>query len=86
MQDHRKFAVWRILAPYLINVKGLSAEQAFSVIEEWLNRCNQLNRLNFYPNSKIREGIKGAAKGYRPISCKKLKIENNELYRKLKEE
>jgi hypothetical protein len=80
IHDHRKFAVWRILAPYLISVKGLSAEQASSIIEEWLNRCNQLNRLNFHPESKTREGIRGAAIGYRPISCEKLKIENNELY------
>jgi hypothetical protein len=81
--DHRKFAVWRILAPYLINVKGLSSEGAFSIIEEWLERCNQQSRLSFSPKSKIREGIKGTAKGYRPISYEKLKIENNELYEKI---
>ena len=83
LQDHRKFAIWRILAPYLINVKGLPAEQAFGIIEEWLGKCSDLRRLNFYPKSKIREGIKGAAKGYRPISYEKLKIENNELYERL---
>ena len=80
LQDHRKFAIWRILAPYLINVKGLPADQAFGIIEEWLGKCGELRRLNFYPKSKIREGIKGAAKGYRPISYEKLKIENSELY------
>jgi len=80
IQDHRKFALWRILAPYLVNVKGLPAEQASSVIEEWLGRCNQLNRLNFSSTSKIREGIRGAKKGYRPISYEKLKTENSELY------
>jgi non-catalytic primase subunit PriX-like protein len=83
IQDHRKFVIWRILAPYLINVKGQSPEQAFNIIEKWLDRCNQLNRISFYPRSKIWEGIKGAAKGYRPISCEKLKIENNDLYQKL---
>ena len=83
LQDHRKFAIWRILAPYLLNVKGLPAEQAFDIIEEWLGKCGELRRLNFYPKSKIREGIKGAAKGYRPIAYEKLKIENSELCERL---
>jgi hypothetical protein len=80
IQDHRKFAIWRILAPYLINVKGVSKDEAYNVIENWLNECDKLNRLSFYPKSKIREGIRGAAKGYFPIGFEKLKIENSELY------
>ncbi len=83
LQDHRKFAIWRILAPYLLNVKGLPADQANGIIEEWLGKCSELRRLNFYPKSKIRESIKGGAKGYRPIAYEKLKIENNELCERL---
>lgn len=80
IQDHRKFAVWRILATYLINVKKVSEDEASNVIEIWLNKCGKLNRLSFYPKSKIKEGNDGSTKGYRPISFEKLKIENTELY------
>ena len=32
--------IWRILAPYLINIKESSTENAFSMIRNWLNKCN----------------------------------------------
>jgi hypothetical protein len=35
---------------------------------------------NFYAKSKIREGLRGASKGYYPISLEKLKEENKTLY------
>lgn len=40
ISDSRKYCVWRILVPYLINVRKLSDEEAFSAILEWLERCN----------------------------------------------
>ena len=30
IDDHRKFAVWRILAPYLINIRKCSVDEAFT--------------------------------------------------------
>jgi hypothetical protein len=45
-----------------------------------LDGCNKLERLNFNPKLKIKEGLKGASKGYYPISLEKLKEENKELY------
>jgi hypothetical protein len=36
--------------------------------------------LNFNAKIKIKEGLKGASKGYLPISLEKLKEENKELY------
>ena len=47
VEDHRKFTVWRILAPYLINIRKCSDEEAFNKIRDWLNRCNELRRLQF---------------------------------------
>jgi hypothetical protein len=67
----------------LLNVKGLSYQEGFTIIKEWLDQCNQLKRLDFYPNSKIKEGLNGAAKGYFPISFEVLKQSNNELYHHL---
>lgn len=82
IHDSRKFAIWRILAPYLINVKKLSEDEASVVIENWLNECHKLNRLNFYSKAKIKEGLRGATKdyGYYPLGLDKLKNVNGELY------
>jgi hypothetical protein len=42
IRDHRKFVVWRILSPYLINVKKLSYAEGFNIINEWLEKCNKI--------------------------------------------
>ena len=47
---------------------------------DWLDKCNKVERLNFNAKAKISEGFKGAAKGYYPISLKKLKEENKVVY------
>ena len=80
LPDHRKYIIWRILSPYLLNVKKLPKEESYSVMKYWLDRCNELERLNFNAKIKIKEGLKGASKGYFPISIEKLKEENNALY------
>ena len=80
LPDHRKYIIWRILSPYLLNVKKLPKEESYSVMKDWLDRCNELERLNFNAKIKIKEGLKGASKGYFPISIEKLKEENNALY------
>lgn len=48
--DGRRYCVWRILAPYLVNVRKLSDEESYSVIISWLERCNMLKRLSFDPS------------------------------------
>ena len=80
LPDHIKYIIWRILSPYLLNVKKLPKEESYSVMKDWLDRCNELERLNFNAKIKIKEGLKGASKGYFPISIEKLKEENNALY------
>jgi hypothetical protein len=80
LPDHRKYIIWRILSPYLLNVKKLPKEESYSVIKDWLDKCNELERLNFNAKIKIKEGLNGASKGYFPISIEKLKEENNALY------
>jgi hypothetical protein len=78
--DHRKYIIWRILSPYLLNVKSLPKEESYSVIKNWLDKCDKLEILNFNAKIKIKEGLRGASKGYFPISLEKLKEENKELY------
>jgi len=80
LSDHRKYIIWRILSPYLLNIKNLPKEESYSVIKDWLDKCSKLERLNFNAKLKIKEGLKGASKGYYPISLEKLKEENKELY------
>jgi hypothetical protein len=80
INDYRKLTVWCILAPYLVNVKKLSDKESFDIINQWLLKCNKLKRLDFNPNQKIKEGLRGAAKGYYPISLTKLIEELPALY------
>jgi hypothetical protein len=80
LPDHRKYVIWRILSPYLLNIKRLPKEEAYSVMKEWLDKCNKLEKLHFNPKIKIKDGLKGASKGYLPISMEKLKEENRQLY------
>ncbi len=79
ISDHRKYCLWRILTPYLINVKRIDKDNAYRCMEEWLNNCDELQKLQFNPKIKIKERVK-YVKNYLPISKKKLKDENPELY------
>jgi hypothetical protein len=77
--DHRKYALWRIVAPYLINVRKLSHEDAVNVISTWLAKCDKLRPL-VGVNDRIKPNLSAAArKGYLPISFSDLKMENREL-------
>jgi hypothetical protein len=80
LSDHRKYIIWRILSPYLSNVKKLPKEEAYSIMKEWLDKCDKLEKLTFNPKIKIKDGLRGASKGYFPISMEKLKEENRQLY------
>ena len=80
LSDHRKYIIWRILSPYLLNVKKLPKEEAYSVMKEWLDKCDKLKRLNFNSKIKIKDGLNEASKGFLQISMEKLKEENTELY------
>jgi non-catalytic primase subunit PriX-like protein len=80
LPDHRKYIIWRILAPYLLNIKKLPKEESYSVMKEWLDKCDKKEKLNFNAKIKIKEGLRGASKGYFPISLEKLKEENKALY------
>jgi hypothetical protein len=81
IDDYRKFVVWRILSPYLINIRKRPPGEASNMIKNWLNRCNNLRQLDFTPNYTIKYNINSAKRnGYLPISLEKLRIENAYLY------
>jgi hypothetical protein len=60
--DYRKYIIWRILSPYLLNVKKLTKEESYSIIKDWPDKCDKLEKLNFNAKIKIIEGLKGASK------------------------
>jgi hypothetical protein len=81
IEDYRKFVMWRILAPYLINIKKLCYDEAFTVIKDWLKECGEMKPLDFNANNRIKDNLKAAMKvGYLPISLNALKKENRKLY------
>ena len=49
--DYRKLIINLILAPYLIVIKKLAFQDAFEIINEWLQKCDLLRRLDF--NKKV---------------------------------
>jgi hypothetical protein len=77
--DYRKFAIWRVLAPYLLNIRALSQDDAYSIIDLWLEKCNKICRLNFVPSYRIKAALK-SSRDFLPISHDKLKVENQEFY------
>jgi hypothetical protein len=84
INDYRKLATWRIFAPYLLKIRGLSNDEAHSVIMEWLKECDKLRRLDFPPNYKIK-GALNSSKDFLPVSCDKLKVDNERFYNLLQE-
>jgi len=76
----RKRNTQAALSPYLLNVRKLPREEAYSVMKDWLDKCDKLEKLTFNAKIKIKDGLKGASKGYLPISMENLKEENRQLY------
>jgi len=87
LPDHRKYCIWRILAPYFINLRNLTYDESYQKIYQWLDRCNELKELDF-PSAKINDSLNRAIKtGYLPISFdnplkepRTLKTDNRDLY------
>ena len=66
IDDFRKNAVSLVLAPYLINIKKLSYDNALNFINSWLSKCGKLRQLDQNFDYMIRYALKNAVKnGYR---------------------
>jgi hypothetical protein len=79
--DYRKNAISLILAPYLINVKKLSYDDAFNIIKDWLNKCDSIRRLDSNFNYRIKYALENSIKiGYLPMKFETLKQKNRALY------
>jgi non-catalytic primase subunit PriX-like protein len=81
IEDHRKYSLWRIVFPYLFNIRKMSESEVDSIVRTWLDNCAKLRPLDFNPNYLIRQNVTNRSKyRYLPISFEKLRTENNGLY------
>ena len=85
LPDYRKYCTWRILAPYLTNVRKLQDDEAYQIIRKWLKKCNSVKRISFDETSRIRYDIQSVRKkGFYPIGWEQLKVENIDVFNLLK--
>jgi len=84
ISDHRKFVSYWILSRYLINVKHMNPDEAYTVLKDWSMRCNGVEALSPSKtefDKRIRYDIKDAVKtGKAPIGRNLLEQMNKDLY------
>ncbi len=83
LEDYRKQCLWRILCPYLVNIRKLTNDESIEILKEWLRKCHELKNLDFNPSITIKNDLKNV-KEYKPPSREKLKDEQKDLYHLLK--
>lgn len=72
ISDVRHRTVNLVLAPYLVNVKGLGEDQAAGIILEYIERCRQVNPDTRINSSYIKYQCRYAkSKGLKPLSLEK---------------
>ena len=90
--DVRHRTVNLILAPYLVNTKGLDPDMAVRVINDYIERCKQIDPSTKINESYIRYQVNYAKrKGMKPLSLEKAKellgsqidLESNEVQNKV---
>jgi hypothetical protein len=69
-------AVNLILAPYLINIKKLSYDDALNIINSWLSKCGKLRQLDQNFDYMVGYALKN---GYRSLKLETLKMKNRML-------
>lgn len=83
LEDYRKQCLWRILCPYLINVRKLPSEEAAIVLNEWLRKCDSLRKTDFIHHQTIKNDLRNA-RLYLPHSKERIRLKHTELYDMLK--
>jgi hypothetical protein len=79
--DYRKIIVNLILAPYLVVIKKLSYEESYHIINEWLQKCNLLRKLDFNVRTVVNTALTTAyKKQIPPMRMIRLKTNYKEMY------
>jgi hypothetical protein len=58
ISDDRKYVLSLIVAPYLVNMKRMSFDDAFSIIKNWLDKCGSVRKLDPGFDSRIKYALK----------------------------
>lgn len=84
VEDGRKDLLFWVLAPYLITIRKMDPAKACSIMERWLERCDDIRRLEpgwSYFRNRIRCCIEAAqSKQRKPDRLEKLQEYHPELY------
>ena len=83
VDDGRHRLLWLVIAPYLVNVKKLSFEEAYEEAKRYFQECDRVKRLTRRFDHEIRYYLQYAArKNLRPLSLRSLreKPEYQELW------
>jgi len=83
IEDGRKQCLWQILCPYLINIRKLTKENSINILNQWLQRCDKVKKIDFDSTIYIKSDLKNV-KEYLPPSKEKLKNQYPEIYNILK--
>jgi Primase X len=84
VSDFRKNAIGLILAPYLINIRKMSYDEAFQMLQDWLDKCNELRSLDPNFSYKIKYSLNAAIRKQQlPLKLTTLESKNKELYEML---
>ena len=84
--DYRKIIINLILAPYLIVIKKLSYEESYQIINEWLQKCDSLRKLDFNTAYIVKYALNTSIqKRIPPMKLETLRSINSKLYHILQE-
>jgi Primase X len=80
-KDGRKKIVELILVPYFVLIKKLSNEEFFQIINEWLQKCDSVRKLDFDIKDRVNTAIKKThKKQIGPMRYNTLKENYKDLY------
>ncbi|KAA2280247.1 DNA primase noncatalytic subunit PriX [Candidatus Nitrosocosmicus sp. SS] len=84
IEDNRKICLWKIICPYLVNVKQYAEDDAFQIAENWLKICDRKKQLQIHFNyhAYLRNVLRKVSSFY-PLSIRKVREELPDLYKML---
>ena len=87
--DHRKHTVDLVLGPFLIVIKHLSFEESYSIIKDWIIKCNSLEMLKpsiEYFDDRVKAAINNSIQSRIPPILQENMKKYPDWYRHLKEQ
>ena len=86
LDDYRKTIVNLVLTPYLVNIQQLPYDKAFEIINNWLQCCAAIRKLDFNANYLVNAALINAKKSsFKPMRLDRLRQRNFVVYQKIHE-